>query len=86
MRHKTLFSLIALCGSTAAVAAIGTPQTEPPLQNDIANEATPAPDDMTAPETMSNSTDVEPSMEPAEPADPTEDGSETSPEPNAAYY
>ncbi|MFL9839717.1 hypothetical protein ABS767_01970 [Sphingomonas sp. ST-64] len=86
MRHKTLFSLIALCGSTAAVAAIGTPQAAPPLQNDMANEATPAPDDMTAPETMSNTTDVEPSMEPAEPADPTADGTETPPEPNATGY
>lgn len=37
MRHKTLFSLIALCGSSAALAAIGTPQTQPPLQNDMTN-------------------------------------------------
>jgi len=81
MRHKTLFSLIALCGSSAAVAAIGTPQTQPPLQNEVTNEATP--DDTTAPETLSNRTDVEPS---AEPVDPTQGGSDTAPEPNSTFY
>ena len=81
MRHKTLFSLITLCGSTAAVAAIGTPQTQPPLQNEITNEAVT--DDTTAPETLSNRTDVEPS---AEPADPTQDGSDSAPEPNSTFY
>ncbi len=81
MRHKTLFSLIALCGSSAAIAAIGTPQTQPPLQNDMTNEAVP--DDTTAPETLSNRTDVEPS---AEPADPTQGGTETMPEPNSTFY
>ena len=78
MRHKTLFSLIALCGSTAAIAAIGSPQIDPPLQNDMTNEVVP--DDTTAPETLSNSTDVEPS------ADPTQDGTETMPEPNSTFY
>lgn len=81
MRHKTLFSLIALCGSSAAIAAIGTPQIEPPLQNNMTNEAVP--DDTTAPETLSNRTDVEPS---AEPADPTQDGTDTAPEPNSTFY
>ncbi|MDK2766280.1 MAG: hypothetical protein KYX69_01045 [Sphingomonas sp.] len=81
MRHKTLFSLIALCGSSAAIAAIGTPQIDPPLQNDMTNQAVP--DDTTAPETLSNRTDVEPS---AEPADPTQDGTDTAPEPNSTYY
>ncbi|MCR5870802.1 MULTISPECIES: hypothetical protein [unclassified Sphingomonas] len=78
MRHKTLFSLIALGGSTAAIAAIGTPQAEPPLQNELTNEAVP--DDTTAPETLSNRTDVEPS------ADPTHHGTETVPEPNSTFY
>lgn len=78
MRHKTLFSLIALGGSTAAIAAIGTPQIEPPLQNDMTNQV--APDDTTAPDTLSNSTDVEPS------ADPTQDGTDTAPEPNSTFY
>ena len=81
MRHKTLFSLIALCGSSAAIAAIGTPQIDPPLQNDMTNQAVP--DDTPAPETLSNRTDVEPS---AEPADPTQDGTDTAPEPNSTYY
>jgi hypothetical protein len=81
MRHKTLFSLIALCGSSAALAAIGTPQTQPPLQNDMTNQV--APDDTTAPDTLSNATDVEPS---AQPADPTQDGSDTAPEPNSTFY
>ena len=78
MRHKTLFSLITLCGSTAAVAAIGAPQTEPPLLNNMTNEVVP--DDTTAPETLSNATDVEPS------ADPTQGGTETMPEPNSTFY
>lgn len=81
MRHKTLFSLIALCGSSAAIAAIGTPQIDSPLQNDMTNQAVP--DDTTAPETLSNRTDVEPS---AEPADPTQGGSDTAPEPNSTFY
>lgn len=81
MRHKTLFSLIALCGSSAAIAAIGTPQTQSPLQNEITNQAVT--DDTTAPETLSNRTDVEPS---AEPADPTQGGSDTAPEPNSTFY
>ncbi|WP_066661791.1 MULTISPECIES: hypothetical protein [unclassified Sphingomonas] len=81
MRHKTLFSLIALGGSSAAIAAIGTPQIEPPLQNEIANEVVT--DDTTAPETLSNRTDVEPS---AEPTDPTQGGSDTAPEPNSTFY
>ena len=81
MRHKTLFSLIALCGSSAAIAAIGTPQINPPLQNDMTNEV--APDDTTAPDTLSNATDVELS---AQPADPTQDGTEAMPEPNSTFY
>ena len=81
MRHKTLFSLIALCGSSAAIAAIGTPQIDPPLQNGVINEAVP--DDTMAPETLSNRTDVEPS---AEPTDPTQNGTETAPEPNSTFY
>lgn len=81
MRHKTLFSLIALGGSSVAIAAIGTPQIDPPLQNDLTNQAVP--DDTTAPDTLSNRTDVEPS---AEPTDPTQDGTDTAPEPNASFY
>lgn len=82
MRTKTLFSLIALTGSSAALAAMAPPQTDPMLQNNMTNEATPAPEDTTAPETWSNSTDVEPSAEPTTTPDPTQNGTETAPEPN----
>ena len=74
MRHKTLFSLLVLCGSTAALAHMAPAQTEPPLQNEMTNQGVPAPE-TTAPETTSNTTDVEPS------SDPTSNGTETAPEP-----
>lgn len=85
MRNKTLFGLIALCGSTAALANLPAGQ-EAPLQNNMTNEGVPAPadtptDDTTANETMSNKTDVEPSTETA---DPTGNGTEAAP-PNATY-
>jgi hypothetical protein len=79
MRHKTLASLLLLCGSTAALAHIAPGQTEPPVQNEVSNQAAPAPD-TTAPETVSNTTDVEPS------SDPTDNGTEAAPEPNATFY
>ena len=79
MRHKTLFSLIVLCGSTAALAHMAPVQTEPPLQNEMTNQGVPAPE-TTAPETTSNTTDVEPST------DPTSNGTETAPEPNSTTY
>lgn len=79
MRHKTLASLLLLCGSTAALAHIAPGQTEPPAQNEVANQATPAPDTR-APETQSNTTDVEPST------DPTNNATETAPEPNSTFY
>jgi|GEM_PF-6429324 hypothetical protein len=79
MRHKTLASLLLLCGSTAALAHIAPGQTEPPLQNEMANQGVPAPEN-TAPETTSNTTDVEPS------ADPTNNGTEIAPEPNSTFY
>lgn len=89
MRHKTLFSLIVLCGSSAALAHMpASIQTDPSLQNEMVNEGVPAPDDTSPPDTMSNSTDVEPSAEPMEPAeptepapDPTDNGTDTAPEP-----
>lgn len=91
MRTKTLFSLMVLCGSTAALANLPSQQNAP-LQNDMTNEGVPAPDatapettapapDTTAPETQSNTTDVEPSADTA--TDPTTDGTETPP--NATY-
>lgn len=79
MRQKTLLSLLLLCGSTAALAHIAPGQTEPPLQNEMANQGVPAPEN-TAPETTSNTTDVEPST------DPTSNGTETAPEPNSTAY
>lgn len=79
MRQKTLLSLLLLCGSTAAIAHIAPGQTEPPLQNEMSNQGVPAPES-TAPETTSNTTDVEPST------DPTNNGSETAPEPNSTAY
>ncbi|HSX56144.1 MAG TPA: hypothetical protein VLG14_12655 [Sphingomonas sp.] len=79
MRHKTLASLLLLCGSTAALAHIAPGQTEPPVQNEVSNQAAPAPE-TTAPETTSNTTDVEPS------SDPTNNGTETAPEPNSTFY
>jgi hypothetical protein len=79
MRHKTLFSLLVLCGSTAALAHMAPSQTEPPLQNEMTNQGVPAPE-TTAPETTSNTTDVEPST------DPTSNGTETAPEPNSTAY
>ena len=79
MRHKTLASLLLLCGSTAALAHIAPGQTEPPVQNEVSNQATPAPEGP-APETMSNTTDVAPS------SDPTNNGAETAPEPNSTFY
>lgn len=79
MRHKTLFSLLVLCGSTAALAHMAPAQTEPPLQNEMTNQGVP-PADTTAPETTSNTTDVEPST------DPTSNGTETAPEPNSTTY
>ncbi|MCP3732061.1 hypothetical protein M9978_16680 [Sphingomonas sp. MG17] len=71
MRTKTLFSLLVLCGSTAALANLPAAQ-DSPLQNQLTNEGVPAPD-TTAPETQSNRTDVEPS------ADPTDNGTEAPP-------
>ena len=79
MRSKTLFSLLVLCGSTAALAHMAPAQTEPPLQNNFTEEGVPAPE-TTAPETTSNTTDVEPS------SDPTDNGTETAPEPNSTAY
>ena len=55
-------------------------QTDPPIEN---NTTETMPDDTVANETLSNTTDVEPS---AEPVDPTEGGTDTAPEPNATYY
>jgi hypothetical protein len=83
MRTKTLFSLIVLCGSTAALANLPMGQNSP-LQNDMINEGVPAPDDTTANETLSNRTDVEPS---ADPADPTANGTDADAQtpPNATY-
>lgn len=75
MRNKTLFSLIVLTGSTAALANL--PSQDSPLLNNMTNEGVPAPDDATGNETLSNRTDVEPS------ADPTANGTETPP--NATY-
>ena len=43
MRTKTLFSLLVLCGSTAALANLPAAQ-DSPLQNQLANEGVPAPD------------------------------------------
>ena len=84
MRSKTLFSLLVLCGSTAALAHMAPAQTEPPLQNNFTEEGVPAPEttapETTAPETTSNTTDVEPS------SDPTSEGTETAPEPNSTTY
>ena len=85
MRHKTLFSFLLLCGSTAAIAHIAPGQTEPPLQNEMTNQGVPAPNDTTASETQSNTTDVEPS------SDPTSNGTDTPPtdtaaEPNSTAY
>jgi hypothetical protein len=80
MRTKTLFSLIVLCGSTAALANLPASQNSP-LQNDMTNEGVPAPGDTTSNDTASNATDVEPSAEPS--TDPTDNGSETPP--NATY-
>lgn len=93
MRTKTLFSLLVLCGSSAALANLPARQDNP-LQNDMTNQGVPAPADTTPPDTMSNATDVEPSAEPTEPTtepttpepttpDPTTDGTETPP--NATY-
>lgn len=91
MRTKTLFSLIVLCGSTAALANLPA-QQDTPLANNMTNEGVPAPDtatpdtttpDTTAPETMSNTTDVEPSTGTDTTTDPTTDGTDTPP--NATY-
>ncbi|ODP39730.1 hypothetical protein [Sphingomonas turrisvirgatae] len=84
MRTKTLFGLIVLCGSTAALANLPSGQ-DTPLQNNMTNEGVPAPDngtppDTTAPETQSNGTDVEPS------ADPTANGTDTETTPPNATY
>ncbi len=80
MRPKTLLSLIVLCGSTAALAHMApVGQAEPPLQNEMSNQGVP-PADTTANDTLSNATDVEPST------DPTDDGTDTAPVPNATSY
>ena len=63
MRTKTLFSLIVLCGSTAALANLPA-QQDSPLQNQLANQGVPAPGDTVGNETLSNSTDLEPSTDP----------------------
>ncbi|MEG3181909.1 hypothetical protein [Sphingomonas sp. LT1P40] len=81
MRHKTLFSLIVLCGSTAALAHMAPgSQTEAPLQNEVTNQAVP-PVDTTGNDTSSNE-----SSPSTEPTDPTDNGTETAPEPNATSY
>lgn len=66
MRTRTLLSLLILTGSSAAVANMAAAQQEPPMANEMTNEAAPAPDDMMGNDTMSNATDVEPSAEPTE--------------------
>jgi hypothetical protein len=76
MRTKTLFSLIVLCGSTAALANLPA-QQDTPLANNMTNEGVPAPDDTLSNDTVSPETDVEPS------GDPTTSGTETPP--NATY-
>jgi hypothetical protein len=86
MRTRTLFSLIVLCGSTAALANLPMSQNSP-LQNNMTNEGVPAPDDSlandtTANETMSNRTDIDPS---AEPLDPTDNGTDAQMPPNGTY-
>lgn len=71
MRNKTLFSLLVLCGSTAAIANLPSSQ-ESPLQNDLTNEGVPASGDTTSNDTWSNATDVEPGS-----SAPTDSGSQT---------
>ncbi|MBX3594898.1 hypothetical protein [Sphingomonas sp.] len=76
MRNRALFSLIVLCGSSAALAHLPSGQDGAPIQNGTGNEVLL--NDTVANETMSNTMDVEPS---AAPADPTDNGTETPPEP-----
>lgn len=58
MRTKTLFSLLVLCGSTAALANLPA-QQDSPLQNQLENEGVPAPD-AAGNDTLSNSTTTDP--------------------------
>lgn len=56
MRTKTLLSLLALTGSTAALANMA-PMQEEPLQNNMANEGIPAPQEPATPEPAPTPTD-----------------------------
>lgn len=69
MRTKTLFSLLVLCGSTAALANLPA-QQDSALQNQLTNEGVPAAGDAAGNDTLSNSTT----------ADPTDSGTDAPPQ------
>lgn len=80
MRTKTLFSLLVLCGSTAAVAHMAPLQSDSPLQNNFANEGVEAPADPV--DTTEPAPAPETAPAPAPEATPDEG---TDPAPNATY-